>query len=447
MRAPLAGAASTRMGQSPDRIRNLWARLKEHPLARVGPGLITGVADDDPSGIATYSQAGAQFGLGMLWTMPLAYPLMSAVQSMCGRLGRVTGRGLAANIKASFPAGVLRAAVLLLLIANILNIAADVAAMGEVAELVTGFDRHLMTAFFVLLTLVLQVFVPYHRYVGILKWLTLSLLAYAAVLFMVHVPWSRVLLETFHPSFTPDAAAAAMVVGIFGTTISPYLFFWQASEEVENMEAGVAGKPGTATSSLLRDPGPAKSELRRIGWDTWSGMLYSDLTAYFIILATALTLHTAGVTNIDTAAQAASALRPLAGNFAFALFAAGILGVGLVGVPVLAGSGAYAMAEAMGWRSGLERKIGEARGFYAVIAVSVLAGLVIQYSPISPMKALFWSSVINGLVAVPLMAIIILLVSRKSVMGGFTASKPIIILGWAATALMGAAAVRMFIPD
>jgi Mn2+/Fe2+ NRAMP family transporter len=438
------------MGQSADRIRNLWARLKEHPLARVGPGLITGVADDDPSGIATYSQAGAQFGLGMLWTMPLAYPLMSAVQSMCGRLGRVTGKGLAANIKDCFPAGVLRAAVLLLLIANILNIAADVAAMGEVAELVTGLDRHLMTAFFVLLTLALQVFVPYHRYVGILKWLTLSLLAYAAVLFTVHVPWSQVLLQTFHPSFTPNAAAAAMVVGIFGTTISPYLFFWQASEEVENMEAGavgVAGMAGVATASLLIEPRPARAELRRIGWDTWSGMLYSDMTAYFIILATALTLHTAGITTIDTAAQAANALRPLAGNFAFALFAAGILGVGLVGVPVLAGSGAYALAEAMGWRSGLERKIGEARGFYAVIAVSVLAGLVIQYSPISPMKALFWSSVINGLVAVPLMVIIVLLVSRKSVMGVFTAGKPIIVLGWVATALMGAAAVRMFIPD
>jgi Mn2+/Fe2+ NRAMP family transporter len=420
--------------------QTLWARLKEHPLARVGPGLITGVADDDPSGIATYSQAGAQFGLGMLWTMPIAYPLMSAIQSVCARIGRVTGKGLAANIKESFPPGVLRAAVLLLLIANILNIAADVAAMGEVAELVTGVDRHLMTAFFVFLTLGLQVFVPYHRYVAYLKWLTLSLLAYAAVLFTVHVPWSRVVLQTIRPSFTPNAAAAAVVVGIFGTTISPYLFFWQASEEVENMHAGAA-KP------LLAVPAAARAELRRISWDTWSGMLYSNATAYFIILATAVTLHQAGVTDIQTAAQAANALRPLAGNFAFALFALGILGVGMIGVPVLAASGAYALAEAMGWKWGLERKASDARGFYAVIAVSVLAGLLIQYSPISPMKALFWSAVINGVVAVPLMAVIIVLATKKSVMGKFTARKPIVVLAWLTTGLMGAASVRMFLPD
>jgi Mn2+/Fe2+ NRAMP family transporter len=430
--------------QGPERplpARTLWARIKAHPLARVGPGLITGVADDDPSGIATYSQAGAQFGLSMLWTMPLAYPLMSAIQSMCARIGRVTGKGLAANIKDSFPPSIVRGVVLLLLVANTLNIAADVAAMGEVAELVTGIGRHLMTAFFVFLSLGLQIFVPYHRYVSLLKWLTLSLLAYAAVLFTVHVPWSEVLRQTVWPTVTTNAAAAAVVVGIFGTTISPYLFFWQASEEVENMEGD------KATPSLLREPKAAASELRRIGWDTWSGMLYSDITAYFIILATAVTLHAAGITTIDTAAQAASALRPLAGNFAFVLFATGILGVGLVGVPVLAGSGAYALCETMGWRFGLERKVSEARGFYAVIAVSVLAGLVLQYSPISPMKALFWSAVINGVVAVPLMAVIVVLASRKSVMGAFTAAKPIVVLGWVATALMGAAAVRMFIPD
>jgi len=407
----------------------------------MGPGLITGVADDDPSGIATYSQAGAQFGLSMLWTMPLAYPLMSAIQSMCARIGRVTGKGLAANIKDSFPPPVLRIAVLLLLIANTLNIAADVAAMGEVAELVTGIDRHSMTVVFVILTLGLQVFVPYRRYVAFLKFLTLSLLAYAAVLFTVRVPWGQVLLQTVRPTFTPNAAAATVVVGIFGTTISPYLFFWHASEEVETMQAGAA------TPSLLSEPQAADTELRRIAWDTWSGMLYSDVTAYFIILATAVTLHAAGVTHIETAAQAADALRPLSGNFAFALFAIGILGVGLVAVPVLAGSGAYALSEAMGWRFGLSRKASEARGFYTVIAISVLAGLVIQYSPISPMKALFWSAVINGVVAVPLMAMIILLASDKSVMGSFTASRPIVALGWVATALMSGAAIRMLIPD
>jgi Mn2+/Fe2+ NRAMP family transporter len=421
-------------------LLNFWTRLKEHPLARVGPGLISGVADDDPSGIATYSQAGAQFGLNMLWTMPLALPLMVAIQYMCGSIGRVTGKGLAANIKDAFPPMVIKAVVLLLLITNILNIAADVAAMGEVAELVTGFNRHLMTAFFVIGTLLLQVFIPYHRYVRILKWLTLSLLAYVAVLFTVHVPWDQVALRTIWPDFTPNAAAAAVVVGVFGTTISPYLFFWQASEEVEDMHAGQGAAP------LTRDARAAGPELRRIRWDTWSGMFYSDLTAYFIILATAVTLHTAGITDINTAAQAASALRPLAGDFAFILFALGILGVGLIGVPVLAGSGAYALAEAMGWSSGLERKATDARGFYGIIAVSVLAGLAIQYLPISPMKALFWSAVINGIVAVPLMVVIILLVSKKSVMGAFTASRPFIILGWIATAVMGAAAVWMFIP-
>ncbi|WP_092352913.1 NRAMP family divalent metal transporter [Collimonas sp. OK242] len=421
-------------------FRVLWERLKEHPLARIGPGLITGVADDDPSGIATYSQAGAQFGLNMLWTMPLAYPLMAAIQSMCGRIGRVTGKGLAANIKTTFPPAVLLVVVLLLLVANILNIAADVAAMGEVAELVIGFNRHLMTAFFVFGTLLLQVFIPYHRYVFFLKWLTFSLLAYAAVLFTVHVPWAEVAARTVWPRFQFNGTAAAVIVGVFGTTISPYLFFWQASEEVEDMQA----RPGAVP--LVLDGHAAVGELRRIQWDTWSGMFYSDITAYFIILATAVTLNVAGVRDIDSAAQAASALRPLAGDFAYTIFALGILGVGLIGVPVLAGSAGYALSEAMGWKSGLERKASDARGFYGVIAVSVLAGLVIQYSPISPMKALFWSAVINGVVAVPLMVVIIILASMKSVMGEFTASRLITALGWIATAVMGAAAVRMFIP-
>ena len=420
-------------------IADLWRRVKKHPLAKIGPGLITGAADDDPSGIATYSQAGAQFGLDMLWTMPLAYPLMSAIQSLCAQIGRVTGKGLAANIKEAFPPIVLKVVVFLLLFANTLNIAADVSAMGEVAELVSGLDRHAMTAFFVLLTLLLQIFVPYHRYVFLLKWLTLSLLAYAAVLFTVHVPWSEVALRTVWPKLKLDFDTAAVVVGVFGTTISPYLFFWQASEEVEDMHAKRAG-------ALLRNAAAAPSELRRIKWDTWSGMLYSDVTAYFIILATAVTLHVAGVTDIQTAAQAAGALRPVAGDFAFLLFATGIIGVGLIGVPVLAGSAAYAVAEALGWRSGLERKAGAARGFYAVIAVSVLAGLFIQYSPISPMKMLFWSAVINGVVAVPLMVVIILLASSQSVMGAFTASRPILALGWIGAAMMGFAALLMLIP-
>jgi Mn2+/Fe2+ NRAMP family transporter len=417
----------------------MWNRFKEHPLSKVGPGLITGVADDDPSGVVTYSQAGAQFGLNMLWTMPLAFPLMAAVQSMCALIGRVTGRGLAANIKRAFPPLILKGVVLLLLVANTLNIAADVAAMGEVGELVTGISPRLMTLLFVTGTLLLQVLVPYHRYVFFLKWLTLSLLAYAAVLFSVHVPWHEVALRTVLPTFTPNAQAATMVVAVFGTTISPYLFFWQASEEVEDMHRNKGKSP------LLSDPGSAAPELRRIRWDTWSGMFYSNISAYFIILATAVTLHVAAITDIQTAAQAASALRPLAGDSAFLLFALGILGVGMIGVPVLAGSAGYALSEAMGWKWGLERKVRDARGFYAVIIISVLAALGIQYSPINPMKALIWSAVINGIVAVPLMAVIIILASNKSVMGDYTASRPIVILGWIATVIMGAAVLGMLV--
>ncbi len=417
-----------------------WSRLKEHPLARVGPGLITGVADDDPSGIATYSQAGAQFGLNMLWTMPLAFPLMAAIQSMCARIGRVTGKGLAANIKITFPPIVLYSVVALLLIANTLNIAADVAAMGEVAELITGVNRHWMTAFFVFGTVLLQVFIPYHRYVNFLKWLTISLLAYAAVLFTVHVPWGEVMKQTLQPTFIFNADSAAVIVGVFGTTISPYLFFWQASEEVEDMHIKKEALP------LLNNKRVAGKELRRIRWDTWSGMFYSNITAYFIILATAVTLNVYGITDINTAAQAASALRPLAGDFAFLLFAMGILGVGFIGVPVLAGAGAYALSEVLNWNTGLERKVADAQGFYSIITVSVFLGLAIQYTPISPMKALFWSAVINGIIAVPLMVVVILLVSKKSVMGKFTASRPIIILGWVAVAVMGFAAIGMLIP-
>jgi Mn2+/Fe2+ NRAMP family transporter len=429
------------MSLLPDNIlRKIWHRLKEHPLSHVGPGLITGVADDDPSGIATYSQAGAQFGLNMLWTMPLVFPLMSAIQLMCANIGRVTGKGLSANIKIAFPPIILKGVVFLLLIANTLNIAADVAAIGEVAELVSGINRHFMTLVFVIITLLLQILVPYRKYVYFLRWLTLSLLSYVAVLFTVHVPWSQVLLHTTFPKFKLDSTSATMITGIFGTTISPYLFFWQASEEVEDMH-------NCNSFDFSKDQRLAISELRRIKWDTWSGMFYSDIIAFFIMLATAVTLHTSGITNIETAAQAATALRPIAGNFAFLMFAIGILGVGLIGVPVLAGSAAYALCEAMKWNSGLERKVNDARGFYGVISISVLLGLVIQYSPISPMKALFYSAVINGIVAVPLMVIIILLVSKKSIMGKYTIKWPILILGWIGTIIMGISALTILLPS
>ncbi|HET6606013.1 MAG TPA: divalent metal cation transporter [Rhodopila sp.] len=398
------------------------------------------MADDDPSGIATYSQAGAQLGLNILWTMPVALPLMAAIQSMCARIGRVTGKGLAANIATEFSPPVLHGVVLLLVVANVLNIAADVAAMGETAELVTGFNRHAMTFVFVLGTVLLQLFIPYHRYVVYLKWLTTSLLAYAAVLFVVHVPWGEVVLRTVWPKLTFNSETATTIVGVFGTTISPYLFFWQASEEIEEM------RRHTDASPLLGSAGDARKELSRINWDTWSGMLYSDAASFCIILATAVTLNVAGINDINTAAEAAAALRPLGGDFTYLLFALGILGVGLIGVPVLAGSAAYAVSEAVGWRWGLENRVSDARGFYGVIAVSVICGLLLQYSPITPMKALFWSAVVNGVVAVPLIVIVILLASRKAVLGPYTSSRSIVGLGWIAAAVMGAAALRMILP-
>ncbi len=418
-------------------FKRIWARIKRHPLARVGPGMVTGVADDDPSGIVTYSQAGAQFGLNMLWTMPAAYPLQSAIQVLCAQIGRVTGRGLAANMKASFSPVITMFLVLMLLIANILNIAADIAAMGEVAQLVTGINWHVMTSVFVFITLGLQIFMPYHRYVFYLKWLTLSLLTYAAVLFTVHVPWKDVLWSTLYPTLKFNAESAAMVVAILGTTISPYLFFWQASQEVEDMR--MSGK-----KSLLCERGAiSQLEIRRIRWDTWGGMLYSNVAAYFIILATAVTLNAAGIRDITTAEHAAEALRPLAGDFAYVLFALGILGVGLIAVPVLAGSAAYALSDLFGWESSLENGITQDKKFYFVIAVSVMGALIIQFSPINPMKALFWSAVINGVVAVPLMVAILTLATRISVMGPYKANKLTLGLGWLATVLMAAAAIFM----
>lgn len=421
---------------SPGRTR--WRAFRKHPLGRIGAGIITGVADDDPSGIATYSQAGAQYGFDMLWTMPLSWPLMAGIQSICAQIGRVTGKGLAANIKATFPGSVLVAVVSLLLIANTLNIAADLAAMGEAAELVSGAERHGAAVSFGLATALLQVFIPYHRYVRYLRWLTLSLLAYAAVLFTVRIPWHEVALRTLWPRLSWDGSAATVAVGVFGTTISPYLFFWQASEEIEDLNLA-SGIP------LARDGSMASTELRRIGWDTWGGMLYSNLASYFVILATAVTLHVAGVTDIRTAAQAAAALKPLAGRFAYELFAFGIIGVGLIGVPVLAGSAGYAVAESMGWDWGFERKARDARGFYLIIAACMLLALVLQFVPLSPLKALFWSAVINGVVAVPLMVVIILMARKRSVMGAYPVTPVVAALSWCATFVMGVAAICMFV--
>lgn len=406
-------------------------------LDQLGPGLITGAADDDPSGIATYSQAGAQFGFGLLWTMVLTYPLMAAVQLVSAHIGRVTGHGLAKNMGDILPGPVVGVLVALLLVANTFNIGADIAAMGSAAELVTGVSAHIYTVGFALGSLLLQLFVPYSRYSKFLKWLTLVLFAYVAVLFSVRLDWSKVVLGIVWPS-VPNRDAATLIVALFGTTISPYLFFWQASQEVED----IADQPGS--QALVDAPWQARRALRRIGFDTFAGMAISNLIALAIMIATAATLHASGKTDIATAAQAAQALEPVAGKFAFLLFSLGIIGTGLLAVPVLAGSAAYAVGESRGWKVGLEYKPWEATGFYSIIGLATLIGVVIDWSALDPIKALFWSAVINGVVAVPIIAAMMVVISRHSAMGKFTVSRGLMFFGWAATAVMAAAAVAMF---
>ncbi|MFC3068495.1 NRAMP family divalent metal transporter [Phenylobacterium soli] len=408
-------------------------------LASLGPGLITGAADDDPSGIATYSQAGAQFGLNMLWTMAFTLPLMAAVQMISARIGRVTGRGLAANLARVFPRWTVTALVGLLFVANTINIGADLAAMGAAGRLVLGWGQHTFTLLFGAASLLLQVFVPYHRYVRFLKWLTLALFAYVGVVFAVHIDWIEVARRTLLPQVSLDRGLMTVVVAVFGTTISPYLFFWQSSQEVEDLEADATAAP------LIEKPAQAPAALRRIRWDTLVGMAFSNLIAFFIILTTAVTLHHAGRTDIQTSEQAAAALRPIAGDLAFMLFSLGIIGTGLLAIPVLAGSAAYAVAEARGWKTGLEHKPKAAAGFYAVIGLATALGFALHDSPLDPIKALFWSAVLNGLIAVPILVALMIVASRRAVMGDFTASLPQRILGWAATLVMGAVAIGMFV--
>jgi len=407
-------------------------------IRQLGPGLITGAADDDPSGIATYSQAGAQFGFGLLWTLMLTYPLMTAVQLVSARIGRVTDAGLARNMAKVLPGWIVTGLVALLFVANTINIGADLAAMGAAAELVAGAGGHVFTAIFAIVSLLLQVFVPYHRYASVLKWLTLVLLAYVALVLMVHVDWAAVGWGLVWPSIA-GVSAITTVVAIFGTTISPYLFFWQSSQEVEEVDRD------EAKHALNDAPDEAAGEFRRINLDTFAGMAVSNLVALAIMIGTAATLHASGKTDIATAADAASALKPIAGHFAFLLFSLGIIGTGMLAIPVLAGSTAYAIGESRGWKTGLESKPLEAKGFYAVIAISTLLGIGIDWSPIDPIKALFWSAVINGVVAVPIMAVMMIVVSRKSTMGAYTASLRLRFFGWAATAVMAAAAVAMVV--
>jgi NRAMP (natural resistance-associated macrophage protein)-like metal ion transporter len=406
---------------------------------KLGPGLITGAADDDPSGIATYSQAGAQFGYQLCWTVVLTYPLMVGIQMVSARMGRVTGHGLASNIRRHFPRPVLYAIVAMLVVANTINVAADIAAMGEALQLVVGGPEHGHAIVFGIVSLLLQVFLPYQRYVRYLKWLTLALLAYVAVVFAIAVPWREVLLGLLWPRVVLSAQTLTVIVAVFGTTISPYLFFWQAAQEVEEINA----EPGAF--ALAQAPEGAREHLHRIKIDTYVGMGFSNLIALFIIISTAATLHEAGVTDIQTSAQAAEALRPLAGDSAFLLFSLGIIGTGLLAVPVLAGSAAYAVAETFEWRSGLDLKLLEAREFYAIIALATLGGVALDFTPIDPIKGLFWCAVINGVIAVPIMVVMMLLADDPKVMGTFTVTRRLKALGWLATWTMAAAVVAMLV--
>jgi NRAMP (natural resistance-associated macrophage protein)-like metal ion transporter len=408
-------------------------------IKKLGPGLITGAADDDPSGIATYSQAGAQFGLNLLWSMAFTYPLMVGIQVVSARIGRVTGKGLAGNIREHYPRWLLYLIVSLLMVANTVNIAADVSAMGDALALLVGGPAHVYSAVFGVFSLMLQIFIPYTRYVRMLKWLTLALLAYVATVFVVHIPWWQVASSMVFPRFEWSAATITTLVAVFGTTISPYLFFWQASQEVEELQSDPHAQP-------LKDaPNQARASFLRIKIDTYFGMGFSNLVAFFIMLTAATTLHIHGVTDIETSSQAASALRPIAGEFAFLLFAAGIVGTGLLAVPVLAGSAAYALAGAFNWKKGLEHKPGNAKRFYAIIAVSTLAGVAISLSPIDPIKALYWSAVINGVISVPIMAVMMLMAARTDVMGRFVVTRRLKWLGWLATGVMAVAVVAMFV--
>ncbi len=407
-------------------------------LKRLGPGLITGAADDDPSGIATYSQAGARFGVDMLWTVVLTYPLMVSIQAICARIGRVTGEGLAANMARTVPRPLVYGIVFLLFVANTVNIGADLVAMGAAARLVFGWGESQFAVLFALGSLLTQAFVPYHRYVRVLKWLTLSLFAYVGVLFTVQIDWGAVFMGVVWPQFVWSQEAFTVIVAVFGTTISPYLFFWQSAEEVEDERLAGAGR-------LLDHPREAGAELSRIGFDTYVGMGFSNLVAFFIVLTTAMTLHKAGITDITTSAQAAEALRPIAGEFAFLLFSLGIIGTGLLALPVLAGSAAYAIAELQGWRTGLEQKPANAKGFYGTIALSISLGLLMLFVPLDPIKALFWSAVLNGVIAVPLMIATMIVVSDRKYLGPFVAPRGLKITGWLATAVMAAACTAMFV--
>jgi NRAMP (natural resistance-associated macrophage protein)-like metal ion transporter len=410
---------------------------KQGLLAVLGPGLITGAADDDPSGIGTYSQAGAQLGFGITWTMLLAYPLMAAIQEISARIGRTTGHGIAGNICKHYPRWLVESIVVLLFIANTINIGADLAAMGDALKMLIGGWLLLYVVAFGVVCVGAQIWMRYPRYVATLKWTTLSLFAYVAALLAIDVPWGQALHGLFVPHVEFSSDFATTVVALLGTTISPYLFFWQASQEAEDERIDPNREP------LVRAPEQGPGALRRIRLDTLVGMGFSNVIAISIMITAAATLHAHGVTDIETSSQAAEALRPVAGDFAFAIFAIGIIGTGMLAVPVLAGSSAYAVGEMLHWRVGLARRPRNARPFYATLAVATLIGIGLNMTPINPIKALYWSAVVNGIVAVPVMIITMVMVANRKVMGEFMVHGWLNWLGWASTVAMGLCVVGM----
>jgi NRAMP (natural resistance-associated macrophage protein)-like metal ion transporter len=426
----LAGRIAVRRAPRKPPGKGVWAAL--------GPGLITGASDDDPSGIATYSQAGAQFGFSMCWVMLFTFPLMAAIQEISGRIGRVTGQGIAGNIRQHYSKPLLRLIVGLLLVANIINLGADLGAMGDALTLLIGGPPHLYVVGFAVGCAALETFSRYERYVVLLKWSSAFLLAYVATALVVDTPWGLVARDTFIPTFRLDTDYVVAIVAILGTTITPYCFFWQSSQEAEDERIDPHAKP------LLEAPEQARPQIGRIRLDTYVGMGYSNLISLFIIITAAATLNAHGITNIATSAQAAEALRPIAGVFTFALFAAGIIGIGLLAIPVLAGSCAYALGEALDWPTGLDRLPLDARAFYGTIVVATLIGVGINFVGLDPVKALFWAAVINGVVAVPLMMMIMIMAMAPKVMGQFTLSWGLCAMGWLCTAVMTVAVGIMF---
>jgi NRAMP (natural resistance-associated macrophage protein)-like metal ion transporter len=417
------------------------AEAETSVLKKLGPGLITGAADDDPSGIAAYTQGGAQFGYGLLWTLFLTYPLMVGIQLVSARIGRVSGQGLAANLRHHYPAALLYAVVGILLVANTINIGADISAMAEVSALLLGGPRQAYAVAIGIFCIVLQVFVSYARYVRVLKWLTLSLFAYVAVVFAVDVDWADMLRGVTIPDVSLRPAYLTTLVAILGTTISPYLFFWQASQECEELRAVKEDEP------LRKAPQQGSRQIRRMTIDTVIGMGFSNLIAFFIMLTAAATLHEHGLTNVESSVQAAEALRPIAGKFAFLLFSMGIVGTGLLAIPVLAGSSAFAMAETFRWRRGLDLSPLTGARFYLVIAASTLAGVGMGFTHLDPIRALYWAAVLNGVVSAPIMGLLMLMAANPQVMGTFVIGARLKVLGWLATIAMAVAVVCMFALD